>query len=186
MWVLVKPGRLSRGRTGVLLIRMNKPNSKITAPLAEAVGAAVFNEAFSGIKRKDGGPFGAAVVKNGRIIARAHNTVLRDCDATRHAEMNAITKAGARLRSPHLTGCILVASSEPCPMCLAAAYWAGVDEVVYFLPKQVAAKVGFSDAFIYEELAKPPAHRKLKVRRLPAAGREEVFEEWQKREGKLY
>jgi tRNA(Arg) A34 adenosine deaminase TadA len=147
-----------------------------------------FAEARRGVGLGHGGPFGAVVVKGTRALASAHNTVLRDSDPTCHAEVNAIRAAAKRLRSPHLAGCVVIASSEPCPMCLTTAYWAQVDAVIYCLPRGVAAEAGFTDAFIYEDLARPPARRKVKVSRfrgLEAEGRA-VFADWAKRAGKLY
>lgn len=147
-----------------------------------------FAEARRGIRLKHGGPFGAAVVKNGRVVATAHNTVLRDNDPTCHAEVNAIRAAAKKLKAPHLKGCLVIASSEPCPMCLTTSYWANVDAIIYCVPKETAARVGFDDSFIYEELAKPSKKRRIQVTRHPdlAAKGESVFTEWQLRNGKLY
>lgn len=145
-------------------------------------------EARLGSQAGHGGPFGAVVIKDGKVIGRGHNTVLRDSDPTRHAEMNALTAAGRRLKSPHLIGCVLIASSEPCPMCLAAAYWSGVAVVYYGLSRRVAAKFGFRDAFLYRELALPGSRRKLVTVKHPAtpADSEAVFRDWKKRGGRLY
>lgn len=145
-------------------------------------------EARRGVRLGHGGPFGAVVVRNGRVVAEAHNTVLRDHDPSAHAEVNAIRAAARQLKRPHLEDCLLVASSEPCPMCLTTAYWAGIREIVYAVPRSVAAAVGFDDDFIYRDLARPAARRRVKVKPWPAAeasGRT-VFEDWLKRKGKLY
>lgn len=150
--------------------------------------ALTFAEARRGIRLKHGGPFGAAVVKGGRLVATGHNTVLRDNDPTCHAEVNAIRAAAKKLKTPRLKGCVVIASSEPCPMCLTTSYWANVDAVIYCMPKETAARVGFDDSFIYEELAKPPKKRRIKVSRHPdlVAEGEAVFTEWQKRNGRPY
>lgn len=146
------------------------------------------DEARDGSGKGHGGPFGAVVVKGGVIVGRGHNTVLRDNDPSCHAEVNAIRDACKRLGSPHLEGCVLIASSEPCPMCLTTSYWANVDAIFYNLPKRVAAGVGFTDAFIYEDLERPAEERKIPVVAFEGL-REEgeaVFREWEAAKGSLY
>ena len=147
-----------------------------------------FDEARKGIRLKHGGPFGAVVVKNGKIVGMGHNTVLKDNDPTAHAEVNAIRNASKNLKSPHLVGCVLIASSEPCPMCLTSSYWAQIKEIYYCVPKKIAEKVGFSDSFIYRDLKKTPSKRSVKVRGVKFFVNEgiEVFYEWQKLNGRLY
>jgi len=145
-------------------------------------------EARRGAGLKHGGPFGAAVIKDGRLIAKAHNTVLRDGDPTCHAEMNAIRLAARRLKAPHLSGCRLVTTSEPCPMCLAAIYWAGIRTVYYCLSRKTAAAFGFSDSRIYGEIKKSARRRSVRAVRLPdlAAEAAEIFRGWKRRGGRLY
>jgi tRNA(Arg) A34 adenosine deaminase TadA len=154
--------------------------------LTTALGAA-FREADEGVRLGHGGPFGAAVLKGGVIIGRGHNPVLRDNDPTCHAEVQAIRAACARLGAPHLDGCVLVATSEPCPMCLTTSYWARVDRIVYATSAKVAAEAGFADVAIYEDLALPPDKRRLRVESLglDATGRK-MFAQWKKKGGKLY
>lgn len=146
------------------------------------------NEAKNGVQKGHGGPFGALVVKNGEIIGRGHDTVIRDNDPSAHAEVNAIRDACTRLETPHLEGTILIVSSEPCPMCLAAAYWAKVDDITFCLSKEVAASVGFADAFIYEDLALPEVERQIPLREFEGFKEEatEVFTQWQNDNGILY
>lgn len=97
-----------------------------------------------------GGPFGAAIIdQNGKIVAVTSNSVLKDHDPTAHAEMNAIRKAGIKLGTHDLTGCILVTTAYPCPMCLAAIIWANIKEVVYGCRPSDAENIGFRDDFIY-------------------------------------
>ena len=98
---------------------------------------------------QNGGPFGAAIVKDGEIISVAHNTVVGDKDATAHAEVNAIRKASQKLGTHDLSGCVLYASSEPCPMCLSAIIWANIKEVYYANTKEDSAEIGFRDDMIY-------------------------------------
>ena len=101
---------------------------------------------------KNGGPFGAAIVRNGEIIASAHNTVVESKDATAHAEVNAIRKASQILNTHDLSDCILFTSAEPCPMCLSAIIWANIKKVYYANTKKDADEIGFRDDIIYEYL----------------------------------
>ena len=109
-----------------------------------------------------GGPFGAVVVRDGKLVAEGVNSVTAGCDPTAHAEVNAIRAAARALGSFTLTGCELYTSCEPCPMCLAAAYWARIDAVYYGASAADAARAGFDDAFLYAELRKDAAERKLR------------------------
>ena len=109
---------------------------------------AALEEAQKGIEKGEGGPFGAVIVKDGKIIARGHNEVVGSNDPTAHAEMVAIRKASALLKSFKLEGCELYATGEPCPMCFSAIQWAHIDKVYYCNTKADAAKIGFDDTFI--------------------------------------
>lgn len=155
----------------------------------EALFRLAFAEARTGIRLRHGGPFGAAVVDaRGRLLSRAHNTVLRDSDPSCHAEVNAIRLAAKKLGRPHLKGCTVIASSEPCPMCLTTSYWANVAAIVYCVPKETAARAGFDDSFIYEELKKRPAERRVAVKAFPAllAEGEAAFAAWKEAAGETY
>ena len=99
-----------------------------------------------------GGPFGAAIVKDGEIIAVASNTVLRDHDPSAHAEVNAIRRAGMALGTHDLSGCELYATGYPCPMCLSAIIWANIDTVYYGCDPEEADAIGFRDDQIYRYL----------------------------------
>ena len=101
----------------------------------------------------DGGPFGAVIVKDGKIIARGVNRVTASVDPTAHAEVNAIREAARVLGTFDLSGCEIYTSCEPCPMCLGAIYWAHLDKVYYGNTKADAKEIGFDDSFIYDELA---------------------------------
>ncbi len=96
-------------------------------------------------------PFGAVIVKNGQVIAKAHNTVVPDCDATAHAEVNAIRLAGKALGTFDLTGAVLYSSCEPCPMCLNAIKWANIQHVYFAATRDNADAIGFRDRVFYEE-----------------------------------
>ena len=106
-----------------------------------------------------GGPFGAVIVKEGKIIAEAANRVTLDNDPTAHAEVNAIRQAARSLGRFDLSGCDIYTSCEPCPMCLGAIYWAHLDHIYYGCNRRDAADAGFDDEFIYEELSLAPAER---------------------------
>ena len=108
-----------------------------------------------------GGPFGAVVVKDGKVIAEASNTVTVGNDPTAHAEVNAIRKACTALGTFDLSGCELYTSCEPCPMCLAACYWAHIDKVYYAADREDAAAAGFDDSDIYREVALPVDRRRI-------------------------
>ena len=107
---------------------------------------------LEGMRGGKGGPFGAVVVKDGKVIGRGFNQVLTTNDPTAHAEVVAIREACRTLGTFQLTGCELYTSCEPCPMCLGAIYWSRPDRVFYANTKQDAAAIGFDDQFIYEQL----------------------------------
>ena len=100
-----------------------------------------------------GGPFGAVIVRNGEIIATGTNRVTENCDPTAHAEVSAIRAACAKLGDFKLSGCTIYSSCEPCPMCLSALYWAGVERIFYGNTKQDAKSINFDDSFIYDQIA---------------------------------
>ncbi len=122
--------------------------------------------ATENVVRSAGGPFGAVVVRDGRIVAEGVNTVTAAHDPTAHAEVNVLRAAARALGAFSLAGCQLYSSCEPCPMCLAAAYWARIDAVYYGASAADAARAGFDDAFLYEELRKDKSERKLPVAQL--------------------
>ena len=111
---------------------------------------------------KGGGPFGAVIAKDNKLIAEAANTVTLENDPTGHAEVNAIRKAAKALNNFDLSGCTIYSSCEPCPMCLGAIYWAHLDALYYGNTKEDAALIEFDDQFIYEELDLKKQDRKLK------------------------
>jgi tRNA(Arg) A34 adenosine deaminase TadA len=135
--------------------------------------------------REGGGPFGAVVALNGKIVAEAGNMVVPSHDPTAHAEVLAIRKASAALMSHDLSKCVIYASCEPCPMCLGAIYWAGIKKVVYAAGREDAATAGFSDSLIYDEIILKPSERKVTFIRVSDAGGKEVFKEWDEYEGKV-
>jgi guanine deaminase len=132
-----------------------------------------------------GGPFGAVVVKDGKIIARGANRVTSDNDPTAHAEVVAIRNACKVLGSFQLDGCEIYTSCEPCPMCLGAIYWARPDKMYYANTKQDAANIQFDDQFIYEEIAKPIHERQLFTRQLLRDEALEAFRKWSESSQKI-
>ena len=113
-----------------------------------------------------GGPFGAVIVKDGKLIAKSANTVQVIKDPTAHAEIATIRLACKNLNTIDLSGCVLYTSAEPCPMCLGAIYWSNIESVYYANSKEDSAKAEFDDEFIYEEFAKPMSDRKLNFKQL--------------------
>ena len=113
--------------------------------------------------KKGGGPFGAVIVKDGKVISAGTNNVTAKNDPTAHAEVDAIRRAAKNLKNFDLSDCELYTSCEPCPMCLSAIYWARISRIYYGNTKKDAAKIGFMDDFIYKELGKPLEKRKLKI-----------------------
>jgi tRNA(Arg) A34 adenosine deaminase TadA len=141
--------------------------------------------AHEGSQRGEGGPFGAVLVKDGQIIAEGWNRVVASHDPTAHAEIAAIRTAAMALGQFHLHGCTLYASSEPCPMCLSAAYWAQLERVVYANPRQIAAEIGFSDADLYQELNAPAANRRLPLTRIDLPDAADVMYAWRDTPGRI-
>lgn len=109
-------------------------------------------EANNGLKNKSGGPFGAVIVKNKKVIAKAHNSVLKSNDPTAHAEINAIRIASKKLKRFDLNDCKIYTTCQPCPMCLSAIYWANIKEIYYGATANDAERIGFIDKKIYDIL----------------------------------
>ncbi|WP_316822376.1 nucleoside deaminase [Pedobacter gandavensis] len=126
-----------------------------------------------------GGPFGAVVVKEGKIIAKSGNKVTRTNDPTAHAEVSAIRIACKKLNTFDLSGCVIYTSCEPCPMCLSAVYWSRINAIYYANTKVDAANIGFDDQFIYEELKKPMNKRSLPLKQLLRDEAIQTFKLWE-------
>jgi len=141
--------------------------------MQEAIKLSVTN-----VEEGKGGPFGAIVVKDGKIIARGANSVTATNDPTAHAEVVAIRNACNTLQTFQLDGCDIYTSCEPCPMCLGAIYWARPARLFYANSKEDAAAIQFDDKFIYEEIAKPIAERKLFTKQLLRSEAQEAFIKW--------
>ena len=137
------------------------------------------------VESGEGGPFGAVVVRDGTIVGRGSNRVTSTNDPTAHAEVLAIREACLALDSFQLSGCDIYCSSEPCPMCMAAIYWARPARVFYANDKHAAALVGFDDEFIYEELALPVESRRLEIRQLPVEEAGQALALWDRMESRV-
>jgi tRNA(Arg) A34 adenosine deaminase TadA len=133
----------------------------------------------------EGGPFGAVIVLDGEIIGEGWNEVTSTNDPTAHAEIVAIRSACERIGDFSLEGAVIYSTCEPCPMCLAAIYWARLDKLFFSNTAEDAADIGFDDAYFYEELALDMAERELETERLLAEEAIEVFREWDLMEDKI-
>ena len=133
----------------------------------------------------NGGPFGAVIVKDGKIIARGTNRVTSNIDPTAHAEVNAIREAAKVLGTFDLSGCEIYSSCEPCPMCLGAIYWAHLDKLYFANTKTDAKNIEFDDSFIYEELDLPIEKRKIPTSQLLREEALEAFNKWKTKEDKI-
>jgi len=134
---------------------------------------------------KGGGPFGAVISRDGKILSESFNRVVLNNDPTSHAEILAIRQASGLLRSHDLSDCTLYCSCEPCPMCLGAIYWAGIRKVVYACDRNDAEEAGFSDKMIYQEILLDPSQRKISFIRMTETGGKEVFRKWDEMENKI-
>ncbi len=142
--------------------------------------------ALAGV-RKGNSPFGSCIVKGGKVLAAAHNTVLQEHDATNHAEMNAIRLACRRLGNHELEGCVVYSTTEPCPMCFSAIHWAKADAIVFGTGIADVKRLGFSELTVSDRRMKKEGHSTLRI----TGGfmkREcrELLDYWKKRNGKTY
>ena len=137
------------------------------------------------VEEGKGGPFGAVIVKDGEVIARAMNEVTSTDDPTAHAEVVAIRQACKALGSYQLNGCDIYSSCEPCPMCLGAIYWSRPDNVYYAATRKDAAASGFDDDVIYHEIELPPEHRQIPFVNKLRDEAIEAFRDWDKSDLKI-
>ena len=132
-----------------------------------------------------GGPFGAVVVRQGEIIGRGSNRVTTTNDPTAHAEVVAIRDACAKIGNFSLLGCEIYTSCEPCPMCLAAIYWARLDQIFFANTRQDAARIGFDDEALYDEMALAHADRSTPIHSLPSKEALAAFDLWTSKTDKV-
>ena len=137
------------------------------------------------LHKNGGGPFGAIVVKNGKIIGKGANTVTSSNDPTAHAEINAIRDACKNLGSFQLEDCEIYSSCEPCPMCLGAIYWARPKKLVFSASRLDANKAGFDDSFIYDELILEHTERHIETEQIELKAASDLFSIWKKSNEKL-
>jgi guanine deaminase len=155
-------------------IGYNRRSSNMNNPfMARAIQLSIEN-----VRSGRGGPFGAVVVREGKIIAEGANSVTARNDPTAHAEILAIRGACAKLQGFELRGCELYSSCEPCPMCLGAIYWARPDRVYYANTAEDAAKIGFDDSLIYQEIPRPHSERKIPMVQMMRHAALEAFSAW--------
>jgi tRNA(Arg) A34 adenosine deaminase TadA len=138
-----------------------------------------------GMEGGSGGPFGAVIARDGRIVGEGWNRVTSTNDPTAHAEVVAIRAACAALGRFDLRGCEIYTSCEPCPMCLSAIYWARLDRIYFANGRADAARIGFDDAFLYAEVALEPEARSLSMTRLLADEALAAFDDWERDPGKV-
>ena len=132
-----------------------------------------------------GGPFGAVVVRDGKVLAEGWNRVTSAKDPTAHAEVTAIRRACEAVGDHSLEGATLYTSCEPCPMCLASAYWARVSRIAFATTRQDAADIGFADSLIYDEIPKPIPERIPPMDHLPSLAARAVFDAWADKDDKI-
>jgi guanine deaminase len=142
-------------------------------------------EAFAGMRKNEGGPFGVVIVHKGKIIARAHNEVIKTNDPTLHAEMVAIKRASQKLKRFDLSDCEIYSSCEPCPMCLAAIHWAKMKKLYYGCTQKDAAQIGFDDKFIYDVIKGKAKKKQVTAKQLDRKECLKPFQEWDKKEDKV-
>ncbi|HEY8892148.1 MAG TPA: nucleoside deaminase [Clostridium sp.] len=136
------------------------------------------DEALSGMKGNDGGPFGAVIVRNGEIISTAHNEVVKTNDPTAHAEVTAIRKASSLLGRFDLSDCVIYSSCEPCPMCFAAIHWAKIKTLYYGSTRKDAANIDFDDQYIYDVICGVAKELQVEVLQVDREESLEPFKKW--------
>jgi guanine deaminase len=146
---------------------------------------AAVEEARLAVDTGQGGPFGAVIVHDGRIIARGHNTVVNTNDPTAHAEVNAIREASRVLGRFDLSDCDIYTTCEPCPMCYAAVYWARIPRIHRGATKDDAARIGFDDRAIYDDLARPVEERDIPLIEVDREACLEPFRHWEQKPDRI-
>jgi guanine deaminase len=163
---------------------MRKEEEKMEIENHEIYLNEAFSEAFKGVRSNVGGPFGAVVVLDGKIIGKGCNHVLGDNDPTAHAEIIAIRQACKSIANFDLTGAILYSTCEPCPMCLSAIYWANIKTLYFCSTRVQAEEIGFKDNHIYNELNKEISERSIPTLQLQHPLAKELFGEWMMKQDK--
>lgn len=141
--------------------------------------------AVENVRLGRGGPFGAVIVREGEIIAEGYNLVTSTNDPTAHAEVTAIRRACTKLGVFHLDGCEIYTSCEPCPMCLAAIYWAHIETVYFGCTHKDAAEIGFDDSLIYTEMRKRIEERQIPMVAMDRESALTAFDAWRKKTDRI-
>ncbi len=141
-------------------------------------------EAYRGMRKNDGGPFGAVIVKNEKIIASGHNEVLKTNDPTMHAEIAAIRKAAKKLKRFDLSDCEIYSTCEPCPMCFGAIHWAKIKKLYFGCSRKDAAKIGFDDKFIYDVIRGEAKKKQVAVSQIEKDKCLKIFRAWENKKDK--
>jgi len=144
-----------------------------------------FKEAITGVRTNQGGPFGAVIVKDGTIVGKGCNRVTSEKDPTAHAEIVAIRNACKSLDTFDLSGAVIYSTCEPCPMCLSAIYWAGIQTVYYSATRHDAEEIGFKDNLIYKEINREPSERNIRFQQIANPVMSSLFEEWKQKIDKI-
>lgn len=142
-------------------------------------------EALNGLRKNEGGPFGAVIIRKGKIIARAHNEVIKTNDPSAHAEIVAIRKASKKLKRFNLSDCEIYSSCEPCPMCFAAIHWAKMKKLYYGCTRNDAEKIGFDDKFIYDVIKGISKKKQIAVKQIERKDCLMPFREWELKTNKM-
>ncbi|MCX7748381.1 MAG: nucleoside deaminase [Clostridia bacterium] len=142
-------------------------------------------EAIKGVEVGDGGPFGAVIVKDGEIISKAHNKVVKTNDPTAHAEVLAIREASRKLGRFDLSDCEIFSSCEPCPMCFAAIHWAKIKKLYFGCTREDASKIGFDDKFIYDVIMGTVEEKQVELREIDRDECLKAFLKWDEKNDKV-
>ncbi|MEI6681378.1 MAG: nucleoside deaminase [Bacteroidota bacterium] len=153
--------------------------------MTESMMNEAFDAAFHSVRNNIGGPFGAVVMLDGKIIGKGGNRVSSQNDPTAHAEIVAIRDACTKINSFDLSGAVIYSTCEPCPMCLSAIYWANIRSVFYVSTRYQAEAIGFKDNHIYEELNLPPAERRIDFIQVSHPKGAELFSEWTEKNDRI-
>ena len=160
-------------------------NRKYIMKAIESYMNEAFNEGFQSVRNNVGGPFGAIVVMDGKVIGKGGNRVSSQNDPTAHAEIVAIRDACQNIANFDLTSAVLYSTCEPCPMCLSAIYWANITSVYFCSTRHEADAIGFKDNHIYEELNLLPEHRKIDFLQVRHPKAVDLFREWSEKINKI-
>lgn len=139
-----------------------------------------FKEALKGIRKGEGGPFGAVLVRNNKIISTGHNTVLKSKDPTCHAEINTLKGALKKIKGPFLKNCVLYSSTEPCPMCFSALHWARIKKIVYSTPLQEVKRLGFNELQLSIRSLKKRGKSPVQIQQLELKEAHDLLQTWRR------